>query len=158
MCFKYNVFSCTCVHAKVLKLCPTLFSPIGCSLPGSSVLGFSRQEYWSGLPCLPPGGSQGWLPFKWGFIIVRTQHRRNQRKKLVSLREGPRPHWPCTLSLREDLTPSWCPNRSLYELLAPTDSREAGGTRCRRPALPGHPHCCRTCPALTSAFSHKLSA
>ena len=27
-----------------------------CSPPGSSVHGdFSRQEYWSGLPCLPPG-------------------------------------------------------------------------------------------------------
>ena len=26
-----------------------------CSLPGSSIMGFSRQEYWSGLPCLPPG-------------------------------------------------------------------------------------------------------
>ena len=25
------------------------------SLPGSSVHGFSRQEYWDGLPCLPPG-------------------------------------------------------------------------------------------------------
>ena len=28
--------------------------PMGCSLPGSSVMGFSRQEYWSGLPSLPP--------------------------------------------------------------------------------------------------------
>ena len=26
-----------------------------CSLPGSLSLGFSRQEYWSGLPCPPPG-------------------------------------------------------------------------------------------------------
>ena len=25
------------------------------SPPGSSVMGFSRQEYWSGLPCPPPG-------------------------------------------------------------------------------------------------------
>ena len=25
------------------------------SLPGSSVMGFSRQEYWSGLPFPPPG-------------------------------------------------------------------------------------------------------
>ena len=25
------------------------------SPPSSSVMGFSRQEYWSGLPCLPPG-------------------------------------------------------------------------------------------------------
>ena len=28
---------------------------MNCSLPGSSVHGFSRQEYWSGLPGHPPG-------------------------------------------------------------------------------------------------------
>ena len=35
-----------------LQSCPTLCDPVDCSLPGSSV-GFSRQEYWSGLP-FPP--------------------------------------------------------------------------------------------------------
>ena len=39
-----------CVHAKSLQSCLTLCDPIDCSLPGSSVHGFSRQEYWSGLP------------------------------------------------------------------------------------------------------------
>ena len=34
----------------------TLCDPTDCSPPGSSVhWGFSRQEYWSGLPCSPPG-------------------------------------------------------------------------------------------------------
>ena len=32
--------------------------PVDCSPPGSSVV-FSRQEYWSGLPCLPPGWALG---------------------------------------------------------------------------------------------------
>ena len=38
----------------------TLFDPLDCSLPGSSVHGslqariLFRQEYWSGLPCPPP--------------------------------------------------------------------------------------------------------
>ena len=32
------------------QLCPTLSDPMDCSLPGSSVHGFSRQEYWSGVP------------------------------------------------------------------------------------------------------------
>ena len=32
-----------------------LCDPMDCSLPGSSVVGFSWQEYWSGLPCPPPG-------------------------------------------------------------------------------------------------------
>ena len=37
----------------VAKLCPTLASPWGGRNPGSSGYGFSRQEYWSGLPCPP---------------------------------------------------------------------------------------------------------
>ena len=40
------------MHAKSLQLCPVLFNPIDCSPPGS--MGFSRQEYWIGLPCPPP--------------------------------------------------------------------------------------------------------
>ena len=37
-------------------MCPTLFKSMDCSLLGSSVHGNSlRQEYWSGLPCPPPG-------------------------------------------------------------------------------------------------------
>ena len=30
------------------QLCPTLCDPMNCSLPGSSVHGFSKQEYWMG--------------------------------------------------------------------------------------------------------------
>ena len=33
---------------------PTLCDPMDCSPPPLS-MGFSRQEYWSGLPCLTPG-------------------------------------------------------------------------------------------------------
>ena len=40
--------------AKSLQLCPTLCDPIDGSPPGSPVLGFSRQEYWSGLPFPSP--------------------------------------------------------------------------------------------------------
>ena len=35
---------------EVAQSCLTLFDPMDCSLPGSSVHGISRQEYWSGLP------------------------------------------------------------------------------------------------------------
>ena len=36
--------------------CLTFFDPMDYSPPGAFVLGnFSRQEYWSGLPCPPPG-------------------------------------------------------------------------------------------------------
>ena len=44
-----------CVHAKSLQSCLILCNPMDCSLPGSLSMGFSRQEYWSGLPCPPPG-------------------------------------------------------------------------------------------------------
>ena len=35
--------------------CVALCDPAGCSPPGSSVMGFSRQEDWSGLPFPSPG-------------------------------------------------------------------------------------------------------
>ena len=40
---------------KVAQLYLTLCDPMDCSPPDSSVHGFSRQEYWSGLPCPPLG-------------------------------------------------------------------------------------------------------
>ena len=40
--------------AKSLQLCPTLCDPIDGSPAGSSSLGFSRQEHWSGLPFPSP--------------------------------------------------------------------------------------------------------
>ena len=46
---------CTCMYAKLLQSCLTLCCPLtrACQAPLS--MGFSRQEYWSGLPCPPPG-------------------------------------------------------------------------------------------------------
>ena len=47
---------CVCVCAcSVAQLCLILCDPMDCSLPGSSVHGISRQEYWSGLPFPSPG-------------------------------------------------------------------------------------------------------
>ena len=37
-------------ESEVTQLCPTLSDPMDCSLPGSSVHGIFRQEYWSGVP------------------------------------------------------------------------------------------------------------
>ena len=44
------------VCAQLLQLCLTLYNPMDCSPPDSPSVGFSRQEYWSELPCLPPEG------------------------------------------------------------------------------------------------------
>ena len=43
------------VKVSVTQSCSTLCDPMDCSPPGSSVHGFSRQEYWSGLPFPSPG-------------------------------------------------------------------------------------------------------
>ena len=45
---------CVCMCVKSLQSCPTLCDSMDCSLSGSSVMGFSRQEYWSGFPFPPP--------------------------------------------------------------------------------------------------------
>ena len=37
-------------ESEVVQSCPTLSDPVDCSLPGSPIQGFSRQEYWSGVP------------------------------------------------------------------------------------------------------------
>ena len=51
------------VKGKLLSRAQTLSDPMDCSLPGSSVHGFSRQEYWSGVP----------LPSPWWFLVfVKT--------------------------------------------------------------------------------------
>ena len=44
-----------CVHAKSLQLCLTLCKPMDLARQAPLSMGFSRHEYWRGLPCLPPG-------------------------------------------------------------------------------------------------------
>ena len=36
-------------ESEVAQSCPTLSDPMDCSPPGSSSMGFSRREYWSGV-------------------------------------------------------------------------------------------------------------
>ena len=44
-----------CVRANSLQSCPILWDPMTIALQAPLSMGFSRQEYWSGLPCPPPG-------------------------------------------------------------------------------------------------------
>ena len=37
-------------ESEVARSCPTLSNPMDCSLPAPPSMGFSRQEYWSGVP------------------------------------------------------------------------------------------------------------
>ena len=41
------------MHAKSLQSCPTLCDSVDYTQPAPLYMGFSRQEYWSGLPCPP---------------------------------------------------------------------------------------------------------
>ena len=43
------------ILSEVAQSCPTLCDPTDYNLPGSSLHGISRQEYWSGLPFPSPG-------------------------------------------------------------------------------------------------------
>ena len=46
---------CVCVCAKSHQLCLTLCDLWTVARQAPLSMGFSRQEYWSGLPCPPPG-------------------------------------------------------------------------------------------------------
>ena len=43
------------IESEVAELYPTLCKPVDCSPPGPLSMGFSRQEYCSGLPFPSPG-------------------------------------------------------------------------------------------------------
>ena len=52
--FLMNTYQYVAAAAKSLQSCLTLSNPIDYSLPGSSIMGFSRQGYWSGVPLPSP--------------------------------------------------------------------------------------------------------
>ena len=59
MCFLKPVFfllSRACVCVDTLQSCPALGNPMDCTCWAPLSMGSSRQEYWSGLLCPPPGG------------------------------------------------------------------------------------------------------
>ena len=56
-------------ESEVAQLCPTLSDPMHCSLPGSSVHGFSRREYWSGVPLPSPLVTLGTIKV---YLILRV--------------------------------------------------------------------------------------
>ena len=50
-----TLYMVACAVCLVAQSCPTLCESMDCNLPGSCPWEFSRQGYWSGLPCPPPG-------------------------------------------------------------------------------------------------------
>ena len=68
MCYELHTTHAAAAAAKLLQSCPNLCNPIDSSPLGSSVLGFSREEYWSGLPFPSPmHESEKW---RWSHSVV----------------------------------------------------------------------------------------
>ena len=80
--------------AKSLQSCLTLCDPIDGSPPGSTSLGFSRQEHWSGLPFSTPMSESE----KWKWCHSGKDRNRNRAvhsglgRYLVTLQNQHQPH------------------------------------------------------------------
>ena len=70
-------------ESEVAQSCPTLRDRMDCSLPGSSVHGISRQEYWSVLPLPSLIISLGDNIFKYNLQWARLQQYMNQELPYV---------------------------------------------------------------------------
>ena len=55
MVTKYVIIHLGMRACSVTKSCLTLCDSTDCTHQAPLSMGFSRQEYWSGLPCPPPG-------------------------------------------------------------------------------------------------------
>ena len=53
-------YRCVCVHAQSLQSRPTLCNPMDVTHQSPLSMDFSRQEYWSGLPCPIMGKIYTW--------------------------------------------------------------------------------------------------
>ena len=71
-------------QSEVAQSCPTLSDPMDCSLAGSSVHGFSRQEYWSGCQEINPEYSLEGLMLKLQYF-GHLMHRANSLEKTLML-------------------------------------------------------------------------
>ena len=59
--------SAAAAAAKSFQSCPTLCDPIDGSPPGPLSMGFSRQEYWSGVPLPSPLTAARHIIFTWSW-------------------------------------------------------------------------------------------
>ena len=90
------------MHAQLLQLCPTLCDPMDCSRQAPPSVGFSRQEYWSGLPYPPPrdlpntgtepespGSLSHWgSPFTLCTLIYNFYHNSIEKENQTSVWKG----------------------------------------------------------------------
>ena len=105
---------------KSFQLHPTLCDPEDCSLPGSSAHGFSRQEYWSGLP-FPPSGDlpdSGIEPRSLKFPARAGKFFTTNRQLIINQgsKAGPHPRQPRSRISASFPCPPYAPRRFLPHL------------------------------------------
>ena len=72
-------------ESEVAQSCLTLSNPMDCSLPGYPIHGFSRQEYWSGVPLPSPDGvSKTSLIYRFIVKLANELKREKIRTPLIS--------------------------------------------------------------------------
>ena len=82
-------------ESEVAQSFPTPSDPMDCSPPGSSVHGFSRQEYWSGVPL--PSPSLSLCSFKIYKYLVKNTTDLDSPHHEVHEKEGDKTIQHCTL-------------------------------------------------------------
>ena len=92
-------------ESEVTHSCLTLGNHTDCSLPGSSIHGFSRQEYWSGGP-LPSSltasisGANESLSFLWGcclLLYIVPYHEEGRTENCISMYKTVSPQAWCNI-------------------------------------------------------------
>ena len=94
-CFKYSVCACVFSYFSHVWLWATLWT-VACQAPLS--MGFSRQEYWSGLPCPPQGIFPTQRSNPWPLLHLLQcrrilYHWATQEAQVTSVK--PDSLWPC---------------------------------------------------------------
>ena len=69
-------------ESEVAQSCPTLCDPMDCAYQAPPSMGFSRQEYWSGVP-LPSPRFGGWMVSNGSLQSKNTEMRKDHRDHLV---------------------------------------------------------------------------
>ena len=104
----------------VAQFCPTLCNPMDCSPPDSSILGFPRQEYWSGLPFapqrdLPNPGIKAMSPVLAGVVSL---HHQGCNSKVPQIR------WPNNRNVLAHSSGGWKAESELFGLFSPKGCEE----------------------------------
>ena len=117
----------SCVRAlSGTQLCRILCNPWTVAQQAPLSIDFSRQEYWSGLPCPPPGDlpDSGIKPAKHKrqpeFPVVTRESRRNSRKTTWLPRHRKMKPFPATAPPEKSHVRNWRSKGHLAPLMRPT--------------------------------------